>query len=52
MSELGVAAVTPAVVVDTEADLLDPGGPGRCVRLLLRREDARALWLELQELFG
>ena len=52
MSDDGVAAATCAVVVDVVADLIEPGGPGKAVRLLMRQEDALALWHKLGELFG
>ena len=52
MSDDGVAAATCAVVVDAVADLIEADGPGKAVRLLMRQEDALALWRKLGELFG
>jgi hypothetical protein len=48
----GVAAAQYAVVIDTCADLIAPGGSGKAVRLLMTQDDAQALWQKLGELFG
>lgn len=48
----GIADATYAVVIDTCADLIEPGGPGKAVRLLMTQADAEALWRKLGELFG
>ena len=48
----GTAAATYAVVIDTVADILPPGGPGQAVRLLMKQQDAQELWHALGEIFG
>ena len=49
----GCAAATYAVVVDTLANIITPvGQPKNAVRLLMKQEDAQALWQKLGELFG
>lgn len=48
----GIADATYAVVIDTCGEFIQPGGPGRAVRLLMTQEDAQALWQKLGELFG
>ena len=48
----GTAAATYAIVIDTVADILPPGGPAPAVRLLMKQQDAQELWHALGEIFG